>query len=563
MQRSYSRKKDPVSSLEYISTTLFGDELLNLPALNKGSAFSKEERETLGLLGRLPNDISSLERQLERAYESYKKEPTNLTKYSFLMSLMERNETLFFALASGHIAEMLPILYTPTVGDAVKSFSHIFQRPRGLFISVDDIDNIEKIIEHRAYEDVDIVVVTDSQQILGIGDQGVGGIGIVVGKSIVYSLCAGICPDRILPIVLDVGTDNEKLLQDPLYLGLRHKRVDAKRYDEFVDRFVSCVKAKLPKALLHWEDFGRDNARALLGRYKESLATFNDDIEGTGAITLAALISATKIAKKEFAEHRIVIFGAGSAGIGVAESITAYLRHLGVNEAAARKMIWALGRNGLITESSDAAEFQKPFARGVADVEGWDGADLKNVVERVKPTILIGSSAQAGAFSHEIIASMSAFCDRPIVFVLSNPTSLAEAKPKEIFEVSGGRALVATGSPFEPFEYGGETIDVAQCNNALVYPGLGLGVIAAKASKITPSMLFAAAEAVAQYSSKNCPDKLLPGIDEALNVSFCVAKAVGEAAIKEGYSDMPKAELQEAIERTVWRPVYLPIKKEN
>lgn len=548
---------------EYIQTALKGDEILSLPTLNKGSAFNDEERQELGLVGRLPMRVGNLEEQLARVYENYKNEPNNLTKYSFLMALLDRNETLFYALASRHLSEMLPILYTPTVGEAVRSFSHIFQRPRGLFIGYEHHYCIDDIIDNRPFEDVDIVIVTDSEQILGIGDQGVGGIGIAVGKAIVYSLCAGIRPDRILPVVLDVGTDNEKLLSDPLYLGWRHPRIRGVEYFEFIERFVATVKQKLPNALLHWEDFGRDNARSLLERYRNRLPTFNDDIEGTGAIALAGLISGSKIVDMDFTKHRIVIFGAGSAGVGIADRIVSYFVHLGLNEKQSRAQIWALGRNGLLLSDDEGmAEFQKPYARDAQEVSSWNRdfmgrITLEETVRQICPTILIGASAQAGAFSQGIIETLSSGVQRPIVLVLSNPTSLAEARPDEIYRWSGGHALIATGSPFASFESEGKTVAVPQCNNALLYPGLGLGVTASRASRISQPMLFAAAQAVARFSTEK--NRLLPTIDEARAVSVEVAKAVGICAIKEGLSPLKESELEQRIYENIWEPKYIHI----
>lgn len=563
MRYGYTKKIDQNSGKEYIATNLNGDEILNNPALNKGSAFSEEERRSLGLLGRLPSTVNTLEEQIQRAYENFLKEPTPLAKYGFLSSLLERNETLFFALAFRYLKEMAPILYTPTVGDAVKSFSRIFQKPRGLFISIDDIDHIEEIFDNRANKDVDIVIVTDSEQILGIGDQGVGGIGIAVGKALVYTLCAGVNPARVLPVVLDVGVQNDKLLNDPLYLGLRQKRVSQERYDAFLDRFVEVVRRKTPNAILHWEDFGKKNARALLAKYKDTLPTFNDDIEGTGAVALAALISATRIAGIDFSEHRVVIFGAGSAGIGIADEILSYMLRLGVGEEEAKERIWALGSKGLIAEDSKAELFQMRYAKPLKRLENIKGRDLKSVVQLARPTVLIGASAQPGAFGDDVLSLMASFCHRPIVFVLSNPTSLAEAKPQDIYEACDKRAIIATGSPFEPFVSGDKLIKVAQCNNALLYPGLGLGVSAAKATKITRSMLFSAAEAVAGYTALGEEEAVLPGIEEAYALSLKTALAVVRTAIAEGVSPLAYEDAEEAVKNKRWAPQYLPIVKEQ
>jgi len=550
-----------------------GRRVLGDPRLNRGTAFTLAERRALGLIGLLPPQVTTLDQQAERAYAQFRRQAGDLGKNVFLSLLQDRNEVLFFRLLQDHLAEMLPIVYTPTVGEAIRNYSGEFRRPRGVYLSVDHPDEIESSL--RATElgpdDVDLVVATDGEAILGIGDWGVGGIAISVGKLAVYTAAAGIDPARTLPVVLDVGTNRESLLGDPLYLGNRHPRVDEASYDRFVDTYVEAVGQIFPKALLHWEDVGPANARRILDRYQGSRCTFNDDIQGTGAVTLAAVLSAMKAQGGRLCEQRIVIHGAGTAGIGIAEQLADALRAEGVREP--HDQIWALSSRGLLVDSDGhIRDFQRPFARSAKeaarfgrDAEGRIG--LLEVVREVQPTILIGTSGQPGAFGEEVVREMARAASRPVIMPMSNPTELSEAAPADLLAWTDGAALVATGSPFDPVSVGRHTFVVAQANNALVFPGLGLGAILAEASRVTPGMIRAAADAVAsRVDSSVVGAPLLPQVDALRETSVAVAVAVARAARSEGVapSDDGLGDDAGAIERAVrasmWTPEYRPVR---
>ncbi len=537
---------------------------------NRGTAFTHEERAALGLVGLMPTGVTTLENQNRRAYGQFRRTSTPLGKYLHLSQLRDRNEILFYNLFAGHLEEMLPIVYTPTIGEAIERFSHEYNRPRGVFLSIDDPDGIEAALTNYGLDgnEVDLVVVTDSEGILGIGDQGIGGIQIAIGKSSVYAAAAGIHPKRILPVVLDVGTDNLGLLNSTMYLGVRHARVRGERYDAFVDRFVQAVSQLYPHAMIHWEDFGATNAHRLLERYRHDVCTFNDDIQGTAAVVLAAILAGTDVTGIDLDEQRIVIFGAGSAGIGIGNLIRdTMLRSGRVADAAdAYSRFWCIGIDGLyINDQEELLEFQRPWARSRADVADWDVADprkitLEDVVRNVRPTMLLGTSTKGGAFTEEIVKEMARHTPRPIIFPLSNPTSHAEATPADLLEWTDGTALIATGSPFQPIGYGGVRHQIAQSNNALIFPGLGLAVAACRATRVTEGMIAAAARALAGLVNAYRPGApLLPLMSNLRTVSATVALAVAKAAAEEGVADRPLQDPIQEIYGRMWRPVYPPI----
>jgi malate dehydrogenase (oxaloacetate-decarboxylating) len=553
----------------FVQTPLQGKNILSRPYLNKGSAFTKREREELKLDGLLPPTVLTLEEQVQRAYQQFKNASNDLQKNNLLNDLHNRNVVLFYRLLKDHLSEMLPIIYTPTVGESIQEYSHQYHRPDGLYLSIDEADKMDKAIENveLSSEDIDLIVVTDSESILGIGDWGVGGINITVGKLAVYTAAAGIDPSRVLPIVLDVGTNNKQLLNDPLYLGNRHERVKGEAYNQFIDQFINKIINKFPKALLHWEDLGSKNARRIIEEYGNFLLTFNDDIQGTGVITLGAILTALKITKTSLKDHRIVVFGPGSAGIGNADRIHSAMVLEGLSVEEAYDRFWAYDYRGLLTEEmNDLAPFQQPYARKVEEIKNWKKdkehkVPLLEVVKQVKPTILIGTSGITGAFKEEIIREMARYVERPVIMPLSNPTKLAEAIPKDIINWTDGKALIATGSPFDPVEYKGKTYEIGQANNAFVFPGLGLGAIAVKAGKFTDTMFAEAANAVAHMAETQTKgDTLLPHIKDLQNVSKRVAIAVAKAAIKDGVSRVQEQDVEKLIEKAMWKPEYKTIR---
>jgi len=543
-----------------------GSAVLATPAINRGTAFTTEERETLGLTGLLPTGVTTLDGQLRRVYAQYREQATDLRKWVYLATLRDRNEVLFYRLLTEHIQEMLPIVYTPTVGLAIERFSHEFRRPRGaVYLSVDRPEDVETSFRNTGMgaEDVDLLVATDSEGILGIGDQGVGGIEISIGKLAVYTAAVGIHPNRTIPVVLDMGTDNLKLLNDEMYLGARHARVRDQRYDELIDAYVNAVTKLFPNAMLHWEDFGASNARRILNRYADQVCTFNDDMQGTAAVVLAATFSAIRAAGTRMRDQRVVIHGAGTAGLGIADMMRDQMVTEGLSREEATRRFWALGRSGLLTD--DRADllydFQRPYARPAEEVSGWsssgNGISLADVVAHVRPTMLIGTSTQTGAFTEAIVKQMAAHTDRPIIMPLSNPTSRCEALPEDLIRWTDGRALIATGSPFPPVLHDERTYHVAQANNALVFPGLGLGVIVARASRITDRMIAAAAAAVAQLSDATAPGApLLPPVDDLRMVSAAVAVAVAGEAANEGLAQAPVHDPIQQVHQAMWRPEY-------
>ncbi|HVC42172.1 MAG TPA: NAD-dependent malic enzyme [Candidatus Saccharimonadales bacterium] len=550
-------------------TTSRGQQVLETPALNKGSAFSHEERNELGLCGLLPPAVTTIEVQAARSYAQYCHQRDDLAKYIFLTALHDRNEVLYYRVLREHLAEMLPIVYTPTVGDAIERYSQEFQRPRGVYLCIDDPDGIDAAFENLGVgpDDIDLIVATDADQILGIGDWGVGGIAICVGKLDLYTAAAGIDPERVIPVMLDVGTDRDTLLSYPAYMGARHRRDRGKRYDAFIDAYVRAATSRFPRALLHWEDFGAGDARRILERYRNQICTFNDDMQGTGAVVLGGVLAATRAAGIRFSEHRVVIFGAGTAGIGIADFITSAMTRDGLTADEARRRIWCLGSHGLVVEGMRAGmrDFQRAYARAAAEVQTWqrqgEDIDLLEVVRQVQPTLLIGCAAQPGAFTEETVREMAAHADRPIVFALSNPTSLSEATPADLINWSDGRALVATGSPFPPVVFGGTTYAIGQANNAFVFPGLGLGVIAVKARAVSDGMLIAAADTVAQFVDASRPGApVMPTVDRVRELSVHVASAVARAAIAEGLAQTDTPDVMARVRGTMWEPAYRAVR---
>jgi malate dehydrogenase (oxaloacetate-decarboxylating) len=544
-----------------------GRAVLATPMLNRGTAFTLEERRALGLVGLLPHGVSTIDGQVRRVYAQYLRQPDDLAKNVYLANLRARNEVLFYRLLSEHLHEMLPIVYTPTIGQAIERYSHEYRHPRGVFLSVDHPELIEESLRNYGLggDEVDLVVATDSEGILGIGDWGVGGVDIAIGKLAVYTAAAGMHPRRVIPVVLDVGTDNLALLDDEMYLGSRHPRVRGQAYDDFVDAYVTTAARLFPQALLHWEDFGAANARRILDRYADRCCTFNDDMQGTAAVVLAAAFSAVRAASTRMADHRVVIHGAGTAGTGIADVLRQAMVRQGLALEEATRRFWCLDRQGLLTDErpGDLLDFQVPYARPVAEVAAWvrtspgEGIPLAEVVARVHPTMLIGTSTQAGAFTEQVVREMAAHVERPVIMPLSNPTSRAEAAPADLIRWTGGRALVATGSPFDPVGFEGTTYQIAQANNALVFPGVGLGVTVARARRLSDRMLAAAADAVAGLSdAATLGAPLLPPVDDLRLVSGRVAIAVAEAAATEGLAQVELHDPIRQVDRAMWRPEY-------
>lgn len=554
--------KFKVDSNGEVQTTLRGAELMAIPLLNKGVAFTEEERKELGLTGLLPPAVLTLDEQARRAYEQFSSQPTDLHKNVTLSALHDRNEILFYRVLTDHLPEMLPIVYTPTVGLAIQRYSNEYRRPRGVYLSINDVDGIEQAFENfeENTEDIDLIVITDGEGILGIGDWGVGGINIAIGKLAVYTAAAGIDPARVMPVILDVGTDREELLNNPFYIGNRHPRVRDDRYDEFIEKFVNTAVRKYPNALLHWEDFGSQNARSILEKYRDKVCTFNDDIQGTGAVSLAAVLAAVNASGIPLSEHRVVVFGAGTAGIGIADQVRDAMVREGISWEAANRNFWCIDRNGLLADDMEELyDFQRPYARPAE--ENNSGASLAEVVRRIHPTILIGTSTVAGAFTEEIVKDMAAHVNRPVILPMSNPTPLAEAKPADLIHWTEGRALVATGSPFPPVTYNKTVYVIGQSNNALVFPGLGLGTNVSRASIITDGMFAAAAEAVAgmiDVSKLGAP--LLPQIENLRAISEVVAIEVVKAAVADGVARIEHDDIEKAVRNAMWEPEYRPIK---
>ncbi|MGI5291467.1 NAD-dependent malic enzyme [Nonomuraea polychroma] len=541
--------------------------VLDDPLLNKGTAFTLDERARLGLDGLLPPAVETLDEQAARAYGQFRRQPTDLAKNVFLGALQDRNEVLFHRLLADHMREMLPIVYDPTVAESIKNYSHEYRRPRGVYLSIDDIDGIERALGNAGLGrgDVDLIVASDAEQILGIGDWGVGGgAGIAAGKLAVYTAAAGIDPARVIPVALDVGTDNEALLNDRLYVGLRHARVRGERYDAFIDAYVSAATRLFPEAMLHFEDFGPGNARRILEKYTGRVPAFNDDMQGTGAIVLAVVLAAVRISGTPLREQRIVVFGAGTAGMGIADQLRDAMVRDGLDRESATRRIWAVDQQGLLCDDMpDLRDFQRSYARPGDEVAGWamggSGVGLAEVVRRVRPTVLLGTSTAGGAFTEEIVKAMAAEVDRPVILPISNPTERMEARPDDVIRWTDGRALVATGVPADPVEHGGVTHVIGQANNAMVYPGLGLGTVVSRARRISDGMLQAAAEAVAGMVDVATPGaSLLPEVENLRIVSATVAVAVARRAAEEGLARVELGNPVQQVQDAMWEPAYRP-----
>jgi malate dehydrogenase (oxaloacetate-decarboxylating) len=552
-----------------IETELSGKDLMSNPVLNKGTAFDYEERIRFDLHGLLPPVIETLEQQCVRAYEAFRRKNDDLERHIFLRALQDTNETLFYALLYRHIAEMAPIIYTPVVAQGCINFSHIYRRPRGLFLSYPLADMMDELIENRPYQDVDVIVVTDGERVLGIGDQGAGGMGIPIGKLSLYTLIGGIDPQRTLPIVLDVGTNNADRLNDPEYVGWRHERITGQAYWDFLDKFVSCIKRNLPNVLLQWEDFAKPHARPILDRYRDSLCTFNDDIQGTAAVTLGALYKAMKITKKKFSDQQVVILGAGSAGTGIAEYILEAMVTEGMDEGEARKHFFLLDSKGLLhTGRTNLTPIQQKFAQSFELVSGWRSNNgqikLAEVIENISATILIGVSSQPGQFTAPIVKDMAGKVERPLIFPLSNPYDRAEAVPGDLICWTDGRALVATGTEFPPVSLKGRAFKIAQCNNFYIFPAVGLAVRASEAKRVTDRMMVAAAEALGNFSlddDVNADTQLLPPIESMRDVAIQIAVMVGLQAQQDGVAQvMSEEDLRERVRQRFWIPQYFGYK---
>jgi malate dehydrogenase (oxaloacetate-decarboxylating) len=553
-----------------IRTRLHGVDLLFNSRLNKGTAFTEAERDVFGLHGLLPPHVGTLEDQRLRRKRVLDSRDTPFGKYSNMRDLQDNNETAFYSMIEHYTEELLPIVYTPAVGEGCQRFSEIWRRPRGLFISYPNRERIDQILAEKRYDDVRCIVVSDGERILGLGDQGAGGMGIPIGKMALYTALGGIPPEHCLPILLDAGTDNEKLLHDPIYIGWQHQRVRGQEYDDFVEAFVRAVERRWPHILLQWEDFAGTNAARLLERYRDRLCTFNDDIQGTAAVTTATLLAAANATGIPISQQTIAMFGAGSAGIGIIDLIVAAMKEQGLSDEQARNRIYAFNRYGLLVEGARGIkESQRQLVRKRADIEGWkleggEDVSLLDVVRNAKVTVLAGVSAQAGAFTEEVVREMARHTETPIIFPLSNPTSKAEASPAEILRWTQGRALVGTGSPFPPVEVDGRTMRVSQVNNSFIFPGLALGILVSQARRVTDGMIMAAARSLAGLSpsreDKSAP--LLPAIGESRKVAIVVSEAVARQAIAEGVAEIEEeAGLPERIREYVWNPVYVPYER--
>lgn len=549
-----------------INVTERGRAVLRDPLLNKGTAYSAEEREALKLVGLLPSDVETIEEQLLRCKDAYSAKQTPLEQHIYLRALQDRNEVLFYRFILENLVDMMPVIYTPVVGQACEIFHRIYRQPRGLFISYPERDNMEATLSAAAAEHpISVIVVTDGERILGLGDQGAGGLGIPIGKLSLYTVCGGIAPEKTLPIILDVGTNNQEKLNDPEYLGWRHARITGKEYDDFVDRFVQGIKRYFPHVLLQFEDFAQQHAYPLLERYQDQLCTFNDDIQGTAAVAVAAILAATRVANVPLKDHRIALLGAGSAGCGISEQIVHAMMNQGLTETQARSRFYLVDRNGLLHDGmNNLLPFQKPFARSQQTMQDWqleksENISLLDVINNAKPTILLGVSAQPNQFTETLVRSMTTYCKRPIIFPLSNPTSKAEAVPHDLLHWTSGQALVATGSPFDAVTFDNRQINIAQCNNSYIFPGVGLGIVAGKARRVSNQMMMAAAIALSELAPavKTGEGRLLPELSTIRDVSQHIAKAVILQGIKDGHIDhMSEEQIEKAIQKTMWFPQY-------
>ena len=546
-----------------------GPSLLEAPLLNKGSAFSAQERVSFNLTGLIPPRYESIEEQVERAYMQYSSFAAPINKHIYLRAIQDKNETLYYRLIKEHIDEMMPIIYTPTVGDACEQFSDIYRSSRGLFISYSERHQMDDILRNATKRKVKVIVVTDGERILGLGDQGIGGMGIPIGKLSLYTACGGISPAYTLPVMLDVGTNNQKLLADPMYMGARHKRIGQKEYDEFVELFINAVQRRWPEVMLQFEDFAQPNAMPLLERYRDKICCFNDDIQGTAAVAVGTILAACKSKNSKVSEQKVVFVGSGSAGCGIAEMIVQQMCSEGISDSQARSQVFMVDRFGLLTDGMQGLrDFQQRLVQSTKSLEGWtfsgDYASLLDVMHCAQPDILIGVSGQAGLFTKDVIRTMKKHCELPIIFPLSNPSRQVEATPEQVIEWTDGQVIIATGSPFKPVEYKGKTYPIVQCNNSYIFPGIGLGVIAAKARLISDAMLMVTSATLAEASplAINGQGNLLPPLGEIANLSKKIAFKVAKMAMQEGLAlEVSDRVLNERIEKNFWLPEYRTYKR--
>jgi len=553
----------------HLYTHYSGPALLETPLLNKGSAFTERERKSFNLLGLVPPRYESIEEQVERAYMQYSSFVSPLNKHIFLRAIQDNNETLFYSLLQKHIEEMMPIIYTPTVGEACERFSDIYRSSRGLFISYDERHLMQDILRNSTKRKVKVIVVTDGERILGLGDQGIGGMGIPIGKLSLYTACGGISPAYTLPVMLDVGTNNQKLLDDPMYMGARHPRIEQEQYNEFLDTFIREAKIRWPEAMIQFEDFAQPNAMPLLSKYRDQVCCFNDDIQGTAAVTLGTIIAACKARGDKLSNMKVVFVGAGSAGCGIAEMLIQQMIFEGLSEAQAREQVFMIDRFGLLTEGMEGLrDFQAKLAQRKSSIATWKYkeayATLLDTVISAKPDVLIGVSGQPGLFTEQVITSMSENCKTPIIFPLSNPSRQVEARPEQVIEWTKGNVVIATGSPFNAVDYEGKRFPIAQCNNSYIFPGIGLGVVASKARLISDEMLMAASNALADASplANGESDYLLPRLTQISELSRKIAFAVAKVAMQQNLALMVSDEdLLANIEANFWKAEYRPYKR--
>lgn len=546
-----------------------GPALLETPLLNKGSAFTREERAAFNLMGLLPPRYETIEEQAARAYMQYSSFSEPINKHIYLRVVQDNNETLFHRLLQNHLEEMLPIIYTPTVGDACERFSDIYRSARGLFISYSDRDNLDDVIRSATKKKVKVIVVTDGERVLGLGDQGIGGMGISIGKLSLYTACGGISPAYTLPVCLDVGTNNEKLLNDPFYMGNRHRRITGDEYYEFVDKFIKAVKRRWPDVMVQFEDFAQPNAMPLLKRYRDQICCFNDDIQGTAAVTVGTLLAACRSKGVALSSQKVVFVGAGSAGCGIAEQVISQMKTEGLSDEQARSQVFMVDRFGLLTEGmADLRDFQQALVQPKAAIAKWkysgEYASLRDVMNCAKPDILIGVSGVPGLFTEPVIRAMKKHCDLPIVMPLSNPIKQIEARPEKILEWTDGKVIIATGSPFKPIEYKGKMYQIAQCNNSYIFPGIGLGVLAAKARRISDDMLRVASETLAAASplANTGEGGILPPLTQLADLSKQIAFAVAKMAMQQGHAlEMDDDQLKAKIHSNFWRSEYRQYKR--
>jgi len=567
----FNIKIDPATGQRYMAVGQKGRALLLNPFTNKGTAFTQRERDELDLHGLVPPAVCTIQQQMERTYENFQGQDTNLKKFVYLTALQDRNETLFYRLVLEHIDEMMPIVYTPVVGEACQKFSHIYRRGRGLYVTSEQRDGIERILRSAGLENPSVIVVTDGERILGLGDQGAGGMGIPIGKLCLYTLCAGVSPYSTLPITLDVGTNNEERLADPLYLGMRHKRVRGEAYQEFIDAFVAAVQKVFPQVVLQWEDFLKENALFQLARFRDQLCTFNDDIQGTAGVVLAGLLSALRLTGSRLRDQRVVFAGAGASAQGISELLVTAFEEDGLARDEAIRRIWTTDTSGLVTRDRPKLEgFKATYARTAEEVAGYTAKDrsritLLETVENAKPTMLIGTSATPGIFDEPVLRAMGKANERPIIFPLSNPTSKTECTPEDALRLTDGRAIVATGSPFAPVSLGGKRYRIGQCNNSFVFPGVGLGLTISRARRVSNGMFLEAAKALAGHVSDQdlAEGAVYPELRTIRECSFSVACATIRRAVKEGHADPEILEsLEKTVDRAMWYPEYLPLRYE-